>query len=103
MQHLGEAARHLLEVEPLLPEEKRERPLRQHQQDQHERRPERGKRGRQLLDHQAPDEHADRDEEMQPRLDGRPRIGEHGVVDVDVLRKVGLPRRHPDAPDVERG
>ena len=69
-------------------EEIEEWPLRRHQHGQHHDRPERGQRRRHLLDHQAPDQHADRQQEVQAGADGGPGVERARRVDVDVLRQV---------------
>ena len=63
-----------------------------HQRDD---RPERGERRRHLLDHQAPDQRADRDRKCRPARTVGQVSQRLRVVDVDVLRQVGVARRLP--------
>ncbi len=75
-----------------------QRVLRDHQHDEQGDRPEGRERGRHLLDHQAPDQHADGHEVVEPGAHRRPGLQGLGVGDVDVLGQVvaarGLLHRH---------
>ena len=79
----------------------RQRTLGQHQHDQDRDGPEGRQRRRQLLHHQAPDQGADGDQEVQPGPHRGPGVQGLGVVDVDVFGQVGAACRLPDADAVE--
>ncbi len=79
-----------------------QRALGDHQHDQHHDRPERRQRRRHLLDHQAPDQHADRQQEVQAGAHRRPGVERARRVDIDVLRQVRARRRLLDREEVER-
>ena len=83
-----------------------QRPLRHHQRDQRSTVAQKAESaGRQLLDHQAPDQHADRDQEVQPGLHRGPGLRQHAGCSTSMsCGQVGHGARpRGSAPDVERG
>ncbi|MCY1196067.1 hypothetical protein D9M72_73990 [compost metagenome] len=86
----------------LLAEPRDQRTLRDHLEQHRHRGPERRQARRQFLHAQAPDQDADGDQEVQPGAHGGPGLRPHRVIDVDVLRQVGMAGRDAQQPQVER-
>jgi hypothetical protein len=87
-----------------LPAEQRgQRPLRRQDADHRGGRPEGGEAGRQVLDHQAPDQHEDRDQEVQSGLGDGARLRQlhHRAVRIVEL-EVGLARPVGDQADIDQ-
>ena len=101
VQHVLEPDSELATEVALLAEQRDQRSLRNHQHHLRRHAPERRQSGRQFLDHQAPDQHAHRDQEVQTGLHRRPGGRQHRILDVDLGRQIGLRRGHPDAVDVQ--
>ncbi|KAG0761208.1 hypothetical protein G6F22_018936 [Rhizopus arrhizus] len=74
----------------LLAEPGHQRALRHHLEQHGHRRPERRQARGQFLHAQAPHQDADGDQEIQSGAHRGPGLRSHGMIDVDVLRQVGM-------------